>query len=412
MSYGIGRIAKMKTAAVGAANTHDQRLKPTPNSDPARTPLNRLVMGTDGHLPTSLRGRLNEVAQEIGVDTLVKRKDAVTCLEILLTASPEYFRPENPKAAGTWIPDNLAAFERVAVKFLGDEFGIRNVIRARLHLDESTPHIHAFVTPITTTDEAQATRLGIKLVAPESPKDSHQPKLNARAWVGGRQRLSAFQDRLGEAFLELELERGVRGSKRHHQAVSRFYSQQAKQEAELSAAESAVDWQHQNLHAQMAAADAMLATAEKKEREADAKAAELAERERKLDESKRAWDNERTKRVRTYVRRKFSPMDVANMLMAERSTPERKIVALEHLVPHPDVDFGPFFIDRRTKEIAKNAVDVLRAELGPKESDAWMIAHFGAETQKASGDGLLDEREARERAGPSPQPNQRPIQGR
>jgi len=395
MSHSIGRIAKMNVAAAGSADKHDQRLRTTPNADPARTPLNRLVMGVDGPLPQTLQGRLAEVAQEVGADSLVKRKDAVTCMEVLLTASPEYFRPENPTAAGTWNPDNLVAFERVAVKFLGEEFGPRNVIRARLHLDEATPHIHAYVTPITTTDEGEATRLGVKLVAAEDPKDRHKPKLNARAWVGGRQRLSAFQDRLGEAFLELGLERGVRGSKRHHQAVSQFYTQQATREAELSAATSAIEWQHQNLHAQIAAADATLAAAEKREAEAEAKAAELAERERKLEESKRAWDDERTKRLRTYVRNEISAQEAGALLMAERKT-----TALVHLMPHPSPDHGPYWIDRRTQKVAKNSVDVLRAELGPKEADAWMIKRFGAQVREASSDGVLDEIAAREKAGP------------
>ncbi|MEY2831873.1 MAG: hypothetical protein RLZZ574_1131, partial [Cyanobacteriota bacterium] len=85
------------------------------------------------------------VRDRIGDQTI--RKNAVLCVEMLLTASPEYFRPDNPSQAGYYEPERLADFQQAVHNWLDKEYGDR-LVRAELHLDESTPHVHAYFVPL------------------------------------------------------------------------------------------------------------------------------------------------------------------------------------------------------------------------------------------------------------------------
>lgn len=67
-------------------------------------------------------------------------------LRIVVSASAEYFRPNDPDAVGTWDQDRLDAWREATMDHLRAEHG-EDLIYAELHLDEDTPHIHAVVAP-------------------------------------------------------------------------------------------------------------------------------------------------------------------------------------------------------------------------------------------------------------------------
>uniref|UniRef100_UPI000D07E11B MobV family relaxase n=1 Tax=Chlorogloea sp. CCALA 695 TaxID=2107693 RepID=UPI000D07E11B len=139
------------------------------------------------------------VRQHIGEQTI--RKNAVLAVEFLLTASPEYFRPDDPSKAGHYEEQRLEDFQQSACQWLVNRYGER-IVRAELHLDESTPHIHAYMVPL---DE--------------------KGKLNCRALLGGsRYRLSELQDDFAQAMATLGLERGIKGSKAKHTEISKYYA--------------------------------------------------------------------------------------------------------------------------------------------------------------------------------------------
>ena len=119
---------------------------------------------------------------------------------MLLTASPEYFRPDDPSRAGYYEPEKLADFQQSVHSWLDNEYGDR-IVRAELHLDESTPHVHAYLVPL---DE--------------------RGKLNCRGIFGGRQKLSQFQDSYANAMSPIGLERGIKGSKAKHTKIQHYYA--------------------------------------------------------------------------------------------------------------------------------------------------------------------------------------------
>lgn len=195
MSYVVCRAEKLKTAGnVGGSAAHIQRTRPTPNADPARMGLNRVLVGAAGdNIPALVAARI----EDHGVKT---RKNSVQAFEVLLSASPDYFRPEAPEVPGTWDAARLEPWVDASQKWLREKYGSR-LVSAVLHLDEETPHIHAVVVPV---DEKNS--------------------LNCRAFLGGRKLLSQLQTEAGKAFEHLGLERGVERSGAKHTTVKQYYA--------------------------------------------------------------------------------------------------------------------------------------------------------------------------------------------
>ena len=194
MPHAIARIAKLKGGNIGASEQHTKRERETPNANPEVTNI-RFIGQPETPDSSDLE---TQVRQRIGEQTI--RKNAVLCVEMLLTASPEYFRPDDPSHAGYYHLERLEDFQQAVHKWLVEKYGDR-IIRAELHLDEATPHIHAYLVPL---DE--------------------KGKLNCRGLFGGRQKLSQFQDSYAEAMAPLGLERGIRGSRATHTAVKEYYA--------------------------------------------------------------------------------------------------------------------------------------------------------------------------------------------
>jgi len=81
MSFAILRIKKLKSFDyVGGSLSHNYRNRETLNADDARTHLNEHALDTNEKCMTAIRDRIPEK----------RRKDAVLCIEHLITASPEW----------------------------------------------------------------------------------------------------------------------------------------------------------------------------------------------------------------------------------------------------------------------------------------------------------------------------------
>jgi hypothetical protein len=204
MSQAIIRVAKIKTAGAARGKTaHNYRLMDTPNADPDRTKaLNQEYVNTDRADYWSL------AEQRIGeVVTRKVRDDQVRAMEVILTASPEWFKRSQDGQAedmreSKWVADNL--------HFLEEKFGEKNVVSFTLHQDEKTPHIHAVVIPITAKNRLSADAL-------------FNPKT-----------LVKLQSEYATAMAAHGLERGVEGSRRQHQDMKQVYGHQQVTAAELA----------------------------------------------------------------------------------------------------------------------------------------------------------------------------------
>ncbi|WP_235018964.1 MobV family relaxase [Tolypothrix sp. NIES-4075] len=199
----ILRVEKLKTFGnVGGSEAHTARIQDTPNADPQKKETNiRLIGNPDDPALEEL------VKTKISKSTKHKpRKDAVLCSEIFLSASPEYFRPDDPTIAGEWDEQLMRDFTNASTKWLSENYGDK-CVRAELHLDEATPHIHAYIVPVNDKT---------KLL-------SHKAMFGGNG-NEGKIKLSRLQDSYAIALAHLGIERGVKGSKATHTKVKKYYA--------------------------------------------------------------------------------------------------------------------------------------------------------------------------------------------
>lgn len=188
MAYAIARVAKVKSlGSLRGLARHHMRTAPTPNADPnAPETIRVLVGGMDPE--AEVKSRLPEKV----------RSNGVLAMEHMLTASPEYFRPDDPEKAGHYNKKRMEDWALRALDFLKERYG-ENLASAVLHLDEATPHIQAFVVPLR----------------PDGKLDA--------ATLFGPEQLRDLQDRYAEKMAPLGLQRGVEGSRAKHESVKAFY---------------------------------------------------------------------------------------------------------------------------------------------------------------------------------------------
>ena len=184
MSFAILRIQKLKSFAdVGGSLSHNYRNRETLNADSDRTHLNDHDLDTNEKCMTAIRDRIPEK----------RRKDAVLCIEHLITASPDW---------DGWGTSKETEFFDQSKKWLENKYGKKNVVSTTIHRDETTPHLVAYVVPV----------------------DEDSGRLNAKKFIGGsRHTLSQMQTDFAIEVKDLGLDRGVQGSKAKHTSIQEYY---------------------------------------------------------------------------------------------------------------------------------------------------------------------------------------------
>ena len=176
------KLANM--GSVAASMQHCYRERETHNADQERTPDNQHLgaKSTDEAM-----GKLRALLPE------KRRKDAVLMVEYVMTASPEWF----DKAT----PEQEKAFFQRSLQWLADKYGADRIVTASIHRDEATPHLSAFVVPLT-----------------------QDKRLSAKEFIGSREKMRADQTSYAGCVADLGLERGIEGSKATHQTIQQHYA--------------------------------------------------------------------------------------------------------------------------------------------------------------------------------------------
>ncbi|MBD2513279.1 plasmid recombination protein, partial [Nostoc muscorum FACHB-395] len=262
MSYAIARLKKLKRGNISGSASHTARERETPNADPTQKNIRFIgSLAPEERLEDLVLAKIAEHEQKRKI-----RTDAVYCVELLLSASPSYFRPNCPTNAGYYEPQKLDDWVEATHQWLADEYGNR-IVRAELHLDEATPHIHAYFVPL-----------------------DDQGQLRCNHFFDGRQKIHEFQDSYYNTMRLIGLERGIKGSKAQHQDIKDFYriveEGRDLEVDELSAAQ---------LKAK--AADRDRANQRKQEMEATAKALSLENEQLRLRIAQLEQDNQSIKKL-------------------------------------------------------------------------------------------------------------------
>lgn len=134
MTTSVLRFEKIKSfTAINLSESHVYRFSYTPNANPKRTHFNRVLIGKSG-----LSRNIKRAFDKLEVKP---RKNAVLAMDCILSLSNDAF---TCKA-------DINKFCEASKDFLDKTFKGR-CISAVIHLDETTPHIHALILPLEKGD--------------------------------------------------------------------------------------------------------------------------------------------------------------------------------------------------------------------------------------------------------------------
>jgi len=184
-NFAIMRSKKIsKLGSVASSLSHAYRERQTDNADPERLDENELLQSKSVN---EAMGKLRALLPE------KRRSDAVTCVEYLFTTSPEWMK----KATAA---EQADYFEK-SKKWLTDKYGEQNVVATVIHRDEKTPHMSAFVVPMTADG-----------------------RLSAKEHIGSREKMKADLTNHAKTVEHLGLIRGLEGSTAKHVTLKTFYA--------------------------------------------------------------------------------------------------------------------------------------------------------------------------------------------
>ena len=202
MAYQQLIAGKIKLNGIGGIRRHLQereRVKTNPNIDLSRSHLNYCIEGlTPDHLVSRVNSRIKQL-------NLKKhpRSDAVGLEDIIVSASSDFMLNLDIEQREQYFAD--------ALHFFQNRYGKENVMYCQCHLDESNPHIHVGIVPITPDGRLSAKSLF-------SPKTLEQLQTDFHLAVSSH----------------YGLERGEHHSKKYL-SLQQFKAQQAKIKAQTFA---------------------------------------------------------------------------------------------------------------------------------------------------------------------------------
>ena len=178
--YAIMRFAKYKGPEISNIEAHNERTKEkyasNPDIDCSRSKYNFHLIEPAGRY----RAEAENQIQAAGCRT---RTDSVRVVEVLFTATPEFFK-------GKKLPEVRRYFEE-SLRFFEQHQSRKTIIAAVVHMDEKTPHMHLSFVPLTADG-----------------------RLSAKEIVGNKKKLTWWQDKFWEHMVQKypDLERGESAS--------------------------------------------------------------------------------------------------------------------------------------------------------------------------------------------------------
>ena len=178
--YAIMRFAKYKGPEISNIEAHNERTKEkyasNPDIDCSRSKYNFHLIEPAGRY----RAEAENQIQAAGCRT---RTDSIRVVEVMFTATPEFFN-------GKKLPEIRRYFEE-ALRFFEQFQSRETIISAVVHMDEKTPHMHLSFVPLTADG-----------------------RLSAKEIVGNKKKLTWWQDKFWEHMVIKypDLERGESAS--------------------------------------------------------------------------------------------------------------------------------------------------------------------------------------------------------
>ncbi len=211
MGYVVFHMQKTRGTDSGTSAHIERKVKPS-NADEERTHLNRRLI----EYPDGIHTRTHAIQHRLETAGLTRKvgKNQVRAIRIILSGSPDDMqRIVRGGRLDEWCADNM--------KYLAETFGRENIVSADLHLDETSPHIHATLVPIVTT-ERKRKKQEERAAKRYRTKSASRPRLCADE-VMSRIKLKEYQNTYAAAMAKYGLQRGVEGSEARHVDTTQFY---------------------------------------------------------------------------------------------------------------------------------------------------------------------------------------------
>jgi len=197
----VMRMEKVKSVrAIDMRIEHNDRDTIPANADPSRTPQNERLVGTDNPRADAMK----MLAPPLKIS-----KNSTLAIEVILSASPEWFKTASPEQDAAWKTKSMG--------WLDDTFGAERIANAYLHRDEKTTHIHAVIIPVVS----------------DGPRGLH---LAASRWMDGIPVLSGHQTSYALAVADLGITRGDILSPATHENQHHWYTQETARQRDAKEA--------------------------------------------------------------------------------------------------------------------------------------------------------------------------------
>jgi hypothetical protein len=187
MAYGIFRVRNLKASQIKGCEQHNMRLY-TPETMPENVKTEKTRWNLDWiaddkpNYQEAIKPRLEGVAV---------RKNSVIAIEFVMGASQEFYKG-NYDASG---------YLSNCVKFVAERYGWDNIVSINQHFDETNPHVHVVLLPISEKKVRWKNQKG------EGVKT--EKRLCARDITGGPKKLRQLQSDFHEFIVPYGIKAGV-----------------------------------------------------------------------------------------------------------------------------------------------------------------------------------------------------------
>ena len=202
--YAILRFAKYKGPEISPIEAHNERTKEkyasNPDIDLSRSTKNFHLIQPAGKYRVIAEQQISEA----GCRT---RKDSVRVVEVLVTASHDFFKGKRRSEVREYFEEALRFIEKYQSR--------ETIISAVVHMDEKTPHMHLSFVPLTA-----------------------DKRLCAKEIVGNKKKLTWWQDEFWKHMVKKypDLERGESASKTGREHIPpRIFKETAQLNREFDA---------------------------------------------------------------------------------------------------------------------------------------------------------------------------------
>ena len=117
--------------------------------DRNKTYLNYDLIQSDLNLYQRVKKRIDEVRENSRI-----QRNSVVMYSNVITVSEE--------TSKEWGDEKVKAYFKSVTEYFQHEFGVKNVVSAKVHLDETAPHMHLQFVPVSSDNKLQAHKLMTK----------------------------------------------------------------------------------------------------------------------------------------------------------------------------------------------------------------------------------------------------------